>query len=109
MGWASIIAALIQLFGPALVEWLQKWLDGILKRAAESLPDVTTYAAEPLAREALFDRAIALTPRFAFARRTLLRRLKTSAILHGYPEAVGHLTPDELAEVRDAAFAAADE
>lgn len=79
MGWSAIIAALIQTFLPMLLEWLQKWLDSRLSRAAEKLPAFASYGSEHDARDALFDQAITDLPRFAYARRALLTRLKAAA------------------------------
>lgn len=101
MGWATIITMLIELFGPILVEWLKKWLEGRLNRAALRLPAADTYASHDLAREALFDEAIAELRWFNFAKRALLRRMKARG--------VGPLTDAEVAEFRDLASAAENE
>lgn len=101
MGWAAIITALLQIFGPILGEWLKKWLDSLLNKAAARLPDAETFGSPDAARAALFDEAIASLPRFAFARRSLLRRMRA----HG----TGELTPDQKAEFCDLAGAAENE
>lgn len=79
MGWASIIAALLTIFGPMLIEWLKQWLESRMADAATRLPAVASFGSEGDARDALFDEAIRSLPRFAFARRSLLRRMKASA------------------------------
>lgn len=103
MGWSAVILFLIELFGPALVEWLLRWLDNRLVMAATLLPSPTSYPTEADARAALFDQAIDSLPRFAFARRTLLRVLRDIAVRGG------PLTPEDGAAVRDAGRAAEEE
>lgn len=101
MGWAAIISALLSVFGPMLIKWLQEWLASRFAEVAAALPDVATFGTPAEARNALFDGAIASLPRFAFARRALLRRMKA----HGDEP----LTGDAAAEFRDMAGAAASE
>ena len=101
MGWAAIIAAVIELFGPLIAEWLRKWLDQKLVMAATLLPSPGGNEAE--AREMLFDAALDSLPRFAFARRTFLRTLRGIAVRGG------PLTPEDGAAVRDAGRAAEEE
>lgn len=100
MGWSAIIIMLIELFGPLLIEWLKKWLEDRLNKAAASLPAAESYGSPELARAALFDEAIAALPRLAFARRALLRRMKATD---------ANPTPEALAELRDIAGAAEQE
>jgi hypothetical protein len=76
MGWAAIIAAIIELFGPMLKEWLQKWLESRLKKAAERINVADFGTDERAAKVALLNVAIADTPRFMFARRLLLRQMR---------------------------------
>lgn len=101
MGWAAIIAVILEIFGPLLAEWLQKWLDSLLNKAASRLPAASSFATEDMARGALFDEAIRSLPRFAFARRAMLRRMKASGL--------GSLTVNEEAEFRDLSAAAENE
>lgn len=100
MGWSAIILALIQVLGPILIEWLKKWLEDRLQQAAARLPAVESFGSPELARAALFDEAIASLPRFAFARRALLRRMKATD---------ADPSPEALAELRDIAGAAEQE
>jgi hypothetical protein len=76
MGWAAIIAAIIELFGPMLKEWLQKWLESRLKKAAERVNVADFGTDERAAKVALLTQAIEDTPRWMPARRMLLRRMK---------------------------------
>ena len=109
MSWAAVIAALLQVLGPVIADFLKQLLDKWLSRAAESLP-----APEgPGHVGRLFDAAIERTPRFAFARRNLLRvarRVAESragaifAAAGGAP--LAPLTAAEAAELADAAGAA---
>jgi hypothetical protein len=78
MGWAAIIAAIIELFGPLLKEWLQKWLESRLKKAAERINVADFGDDERMAKMALLTRAIEDTPRYMFARRLLLRQMRDS-------------------------------
>lgn len=109
MTWASIIAALLQTFGPLLTEWLKRWLEDRLKGASAALAKPATYGPEP-ALAALFDAAIAAVPRGAFARRALLRRLRAVAVARAEAivrnDAPVALTQTEIEDVRDAAGAA---
>ncbi len=113
MTWAALIAALIEVFGPILVEWLKRWLEDRLKTAATHLPEPTSFAHHSAPPAALFDKAISLLPPLAFARRTLLRRLRASAVKRADAlmsgQAVAVLTADERAELREAAGAAGNE
>lgn len=101
MGWAAIISAIISIFGPMLAEWLKKWLDSRLADVSQSLPAAESFGSPDLARAALFDAAIDSLPRWAFARRALLRRMKA----HGD----GPVTGEAAAEFRDLAGSAAGE
>jgi hypothetical protein len=77
MGWAAIIAVLLQIFGPLLAEWIKKWFDSHLRHAAALLPEPSFYADEPAARDALFEKAVATTRNPL--RRLLLRRIARHA------------------------------
>lgn len=103
MGWAAIITALLQIFGPILAEWLKKWLDSWLQATAAKLPDAGTYATDGEAQMALFDAAIAGLPRFAFGRRALLRRMRATA------SDAAKLGEDDWDELRGLAELAANE
>lgn len=48
MNWAAIIAAVMEILGPILMELIKEWLDGLLNRAKHRLPDqpADTYAAQ---------------------------------------------------------------
>ena len=108
MTWATIIAALLKTFGPLLSEWLQKWLEGRLKAAAEGLPadGLGDYPQQRLGL--LFDRALADTPRRAFGRRALLRRLKAASVPRADLLARGGATigVEEAEDIRDLAAVA---
>ena len=112
MTWATIIAALLSAFGPLLAEWLKKWLEEKLSRASDGIAAPVTHGSPERAAGALFDAALASTPRFAPARRALLRRLRAVAVSRA-PELVGvgavELTHAEVEEIRDAANAAGNE
>lgn len=108
MSWAAIIAAILQVLGPILVEWLRKWLDTRLARAAEKLGD-TVYASEHEARDAMFDQAIADLPHHAHRRRRLLKRMKDAAAAAGVTSAGGILAEADAIELSELAAAAAEE
>ena len=110
MNWAAIIATLINTLIPILTEWLSQWLDTKLKSAASSLGK-KSFGTNEKAVAALFDTAIGDTPRFAFGRRTLLRRLKASAVAQADTLAAGafSLSPNEIDEISDAAGSAENE
>lgn len=103
MGIAAVIAALIEVLGPLMVEWLKKWLEGKLRAAAGAVDFEGKPAAETVG--ALFDEAIRQTPRFALPRRVLLRRLKAAAV-RGAPQVMAGafaLTATEADEIKDVA------
>lgn len=103
MGWAAVIALIIDLVGPYLMEWLKQLLERWLSRAAADLPAPATGADVV----GLFDTAIARLPRFAFARRALLRAVKRAAepraesMMHG--TSLLPLSPAEAADLKDIA------
>jgi hypothetical protein len=120
MGWAAIITALVQLFGPILAEWLKKWLDSLLNSAAARVAAPETFTTPAAATAAMFDEAVSGLPRLAFARRSLLRRLKAAAMPRAGAvfgaagaaaavSAVPAITSDEWVELRDVAGAAEQE
>ncbi len=80
MEWVAIIAALMQVFGPILAEWLKKCMEERMEEAAKNLPVASSFASEADAADALFDEMIAGLPRFAFIRRAAFRRMKQAAI-----------------------------
>lgn len=104
MGWAAVIAMIIELVGPYLMEWLKQLLERWLSRAAADLPAPATGGDVV----GLFDAAIDRLPRLAFARRALLRAVKrvaeprAAALLAG---TVGGLTISEMDDLKDAAGA----
>jgi hypothetical protein len=100
MAWAGIIAALIELFGPLLTDWLKSCTEERLEDAAADLPATTSYANEGEAVGALFDAAIADLPRLAFVRRAALRRMKAASI-DGKKMRRAPLTAEEVREARD--------
>ena len=109
MSWAAVIAALLQVLGPVIADFLKQLLDKWLSRAAETLP----APAGPADVGRLFDAAIERTPRFAFARRSLLRaakRVAESRAAEVFATAgaapLAPLTTAEAAELADAAGAA---
>ncbi len=98
---SAIISALLAAIGPLLTQWLVAWLQSLFTKAASGLPEPVP-GSESVARAALFDAALNHTPRFAFARRALLRTLKR----HADAAVASGLTADAVAEIRDAASAA---
>lgn len=104
MTFAAIIAALISVFGPMLLAWIQKWLESRANKAAARLPAVGSFASEHDARNALFDAMIEDLPRAAFARRSLLRRLKGAAARAGVTStgAASPISPEDAGDIADA-------
>lgn len=100
--WASLIFELLKYLGPVLLEWLRKFLENRLERAAAKLPDFATYATEHDARDAVFQQAIDDLPRFAYARRALFHRLKLAASDAGVTTA-GTTLPLNESEVEEIA------
>ena len=76
MGWAAIITALLQIFGPMLAEWLKQWLDSWLNKAAARMGDAVAYGDDAARTEALLTKAIDMLPFWALARKSLLRRMR---------------------------------
>jgi dihydrodipicolinate synthase/N-acetylneuraminate lyase len=111
MGWSVLIAALVEVLGPLVADWLKSCGEDRAKRAAERLPAFESFASEDAARDALFDEVIADLPRLAFARRGLLRRLKATAAKAGVTSAgaARPLDPEDAADLADLAAAADQE
>ncbi len=113
MNWQSLISAFFAAIGPILSEWLKKWLEGKLSVAGAAFTSAPAAYADPSrAYAALFDSAISDTPRLAFARRSLLRRLKAVAVARAgdfASQPVVALTQTEVDDIRDAAGAAENE
>ena len=99
--WGPLIAVLLELFGPVLVELLKSLLDKWLKRAADQMPAAVVFGDDKAAKLALLDKTYDILPRFAFGRRALVLRMKAAVKRGGKP------TPDDLAELQNA-LAAAD-
>lgn len=95
MGWAAIIAGILQILGPIFSEWIRKWLEERLNRAARELGETGSAAA-------LFDRAIADQRRGP--KRMLLKRLR--AMTAG---GVFAATEADIEELRDLAPALENE
>lgn len=100
MGWASLIAVILEVLGPILADWLKECSKEKLDEAAGRLPEPGTYANEGAATAALFDEAIRGLPRLAFIRRSALRRAK-AAMVDGTKIRKKPLTPAEIEEGRD--------
>lgn len=111
MGWASIIAVLLEFLSPLIQDWLAKCAENRAQAAAERLPAFESFASEDAARDALFDEMISDLPALAFARRGLLRRAKRAAAKAGVTSAgaARPLDPEDAAELADLAGAAARE
>jgi hypothetical protein len=110
MGWGAIITALLAVFGPLIAEWLRKWIDDRLRVAASQLPAPATFTTTGATVAALFDEAIALTPRRAVLRRSLLRVMRTKAVPKADSVLTGNFSldaSDEL-EVSELATGAAE-
>lgn len=58
MSWSVIIAAILEVLGPVLIQMIQEWLDGLLNRAKHRLPSQATtdsYAAQAELWNAAFE------------------------------------------------------
>lgn len=115
MGWAAIIAAIISVLGPILVDWFKKLLDKWFKKAVTTLKAPEEYGTPQDTVGALFDAAIDGLPKAAYVRRTALRALKRVALRRAVgivqiakgmddPDAadVPGLTEEETKELTDA-------
>lgn len=108
---AALITALLAFFGPLLADWLKQCAAKRAERAAAKLPDISTYASEAEARDALFDQMIEDLPIFAPSRKRLLRKLKAAAAKSGVTSE-GVATPldaEDAAYLKAFAEAAAEE
>lgn len=103
MGWELLLAQLLSVLIPMLVAWIQKWIEGRLKKASERLPAVHTYASEADAAVAVFDAAIEDLPRWAFLKRALLRRAKAACVKNG--KVMTEASAEDAVELRDLANA----
>lgn len=79
----AIIAAILAALVPVLLEWVRKWIESRLLKAAEGMPELSMFTSEDEARDAMFDRAIKALPKRAVARRALLRKVKEIAAKSG--------------------------
>ena len=109
MGWAAIIAALIQLLGPIIADWLKKCMESRLRRTANGPAPAESFANEGEAASALIDGVIASLPWYAYMRRSALRALKRVAITADGKVRTEPLTATEIAEARDLAAAIENE
>jgi len=101
MQWAAIFAALWKIFGPYIDKVIQAILDKWLNRAAEQLPPADSFKDQADAQRAAIGKAIEILPRFAFARKGLLRRMKAK---------IGQkITAEDAEELRDLSAAAENE
>lgn len=100
MGWSLLIAELLKLFGPALTEFVKRLVEALLNRAAARMKPLTEFGSPEAGRQALFNEAINGLPRFAFGRRSLLRRMRDQD---------GLLTAEDREAFRDLAGAAENE
>jgi hypothetical protein len=109
MSWAAIIASLLEVLGPLLVEWVKQWLHAKLADAARESDPAANLPAE-VQVGAVFDEAIAQTPRYARIRRALLRRLKAIAVQKaaGVMSSTVTLSQSEIDEVWELAQAIAE-
>jgi hypothetical protein len=98
MGWAAIITALLQMFGPALAEAMKRLLEKWLNRAADQMA-TNTFGDAQAASVALLDRTLAILPWYAVLKRAMVRRMKAAA-------ARGGATDDDVAEMHELAHVA---
>lgn len=100
MGWAALITAIMELFGPLLSTWLADCTKDRLEDAAADMHEPVSFGGEGAAVGALFDKAIDNLPRFAFVRRRALERMKDKAVENGKLR-TAPFTGEELREARD--------
>ena len=74
--WVTIIAGLIEVFGPVLADWLKAFLAHLFTRAAAELPAPETFGGADKAHSALCGKALDLLPRRAVLRRLLVREIR---------------------------------
>lgn len=102
MPWSAIILAIIQIFGPYIMEWLKKWLESKLNKASTNATDIAN----------MFDIAIKDLPRVAVMRRLFLRSVKTICLNHETDILSGtpvNLSQEEISLLSDINFAMIDE
>jgi hypothetical protein len=100
MGWASIVALILELVGPLLEKWMAECTADRLESASAELPPATSFASQGDAATALFDKAIDDLPRFAFVRRRALERMRDKSV-EGDKLRTAPFTAEELREARD--------
>lgn len=66
---SAIIAQILAMFGPLLMDILAKWLESLLNRTAKKLPNDATKAE-------LIQASLDSTPRIQLVRRNILRFIK---------------------------------
>lgn len=102
MTWASVIAVLVQLFGPLLVEWLKKLLDDAAKEM-EYVPSGDSFSFA-LELSDLFERARGKVWWFQFRKRAAVKLAEKAALnradeirrgVMGRPTVLTPLTADE--------------
>lgn len=103
MTWATIIASIIQIFGPFLSDLVKKLIDKWFNKASTKLgaTDPTTLAPDD-AINMVFGEVEENLPRVAPARRLLLKIMKrvslkhSAAIVSGQPVSLDAADVDEL-------------
>jgi len=101
--WVTIIAGLIEVFGPVLADWLKAFLAHLFTRAAAELPAPETFGGADnadKAHSALCSKALDLLPRRAVGRRLLVRAMRRHGPSPG---------PDAMEEMKELAEIAAEE
>lgn len=101
MQWAAIFAALWQVFGPVVNQLIQQLISKWFNKAAAQLGDAAQFPDEVTAQAAAIDKTLTLLPRWAFARKALLHRMKAKL---GQP-----LTPADVAEFQNLSAAVDEE
>lgn len=115
----AVILAIISLVGPVLVEWLKKWLEDLLQRAAADLPDNVESYSQNGKRVRLFAAAIerhrkdfAAEPWWKrpfvmgrYRRREKLLERTREAVLNASHDGREYLMDDEAKAIADAAMA----
>lgn len=110
MSWAPLIIAILQFFGPILVDWLRNWLENRFHNAAGKLPGLGIYNSEDDAREALFASVLHDLPRHAIARRTMVRMMQRIAARCSVTSKSGNpMSEDEKSLLSDLAGYSAEE
>ena len=104
MGWAAIISALLSVFGPILIKWIQEWLASRMSEiaASGSLPDIAGLS-ETDAKVAMLDAVLADLPRHARVRKALIKRMRATVLAHADGSPVTAAELDEVRGLSDAA------